>query len=240
MTGKRNITLANQKQLQKAAQSLTAQCAIMRKIYAQTGVPPIREFSADFAGLAKIITGQQLSTASAAAIWSRVAAAIQPFDAALVLARDDAEFAALGLSRAKIRTLKAVASAIHADGFDIAGLADAPDAVVIERLTALHGIGPWTADIYLLFALRRADAFPAGDLALQLAAQRLLQLDVRPTPAALIEIAERWRPWRGAAARLLWAEYGLYRIERKPGVKRGQAATPAPRARPSAIKKTNK
>ena len=177
MTGKRNITLANQKQLQKAAQSLTAQCVIMREIYAQTGAPPLREFSADFAGLAKIITGQQLSTASAAAIWSRVAAAIQPFDAAHVLARDDTEFAALGLSRAKIRTLKAVASAIHTDGFDIAGLADEPDAVVIERLTALHGIGPWTADIYLLFALRRADAFPAGDLALQLAAQRLLRLD---------------------------------------------------------------
>ena len=240
MTGKRNITLANQKQLQKAAQSLTAQCVIMREIYAQTGAPPLREFSADFAGPAKIITGQQLSTASAAAIWSRVAAAIQPFDAAHVLARDDTEFAALGLSRAKIRTLKAVASAIHTDGFDIAGLADEPDAVVIERLTALHGIGPWTADIYLLFALRRADAFPAGDLALQLAAQRLLRLDVRPTPAALIEIAERWRPWRGAAARLLWAEYGLYRIERKPSVKRGQAATPAPRARPAAIKKSNK
>lgn len=240
MTSKRNITLANEKQLQNAAKSLSTQCAIMRGIYAATGTPPLRDFSADFAGLAKIITGQQLSIASAAAIWSRVAAAIQPFDASCVLALDDTALAAFGLSRPKIRTLKAVASAIHDDGFDIAGLAREADDVVIERLTALHGIGPWTADIYLLFALRRADAFPAGDLALQLAAQRLLRLDAKPTPAALLDIAERWRPWRGAAARLLWAEYGLYRSTQKRNGERGQAATPATQAARASTKKSIK
>lgn len=240
MTSKRNITLANEKQLQNAAKLLSAQCAVMRKIHAATGTPPLRDFSADFAGLAKIITGQQLSTASASAIWLRVSAAIQPFEASRVLALDDAALAACGLSRPKIRTLKAVASAIQADGFDIAGLARESDDVVIERLTALHGIGPWTADIYLLFALRRADAFPAGDLALQLAVQRLLRLDAKPTSAALLEIAERWRPLRGAAARLLWAEYGLHRRTQKHSGGRGQAATPQSQAARAQTKKSIK
>lgn len=240
MTSKRNITLANEKQLQNAAKLLSAQCAIMQRIYAETGTPPLRDFTADFAGLAKIITGQQLSTASASAIWTRVFAAIQPFDAARVLALDDANFAALGLSRPKIRTLKAVASAVVVEGFDIASLALEPDDVVIDRLTSLHGVGPWTADIYLLFALRRADAFPAGDLALQLAVQRLMRLEEKPTPAALIQIAERWRPWRGAAARLLWAEYGLRRGVQKPVVKRGPDATPRPQRLEGKSKKSIK
>lgn len=240
MTGKRNLTLANEKQLQKAAKTLCDQCAIMRKIHAQTGTPPLRNFSADFAGLAKIITGQQLSIASASAIWLRVSAAIQPFEASRILTVDDTTFAALGLSRSKIRTLKAVASAIEHDDFDIASLSLEPDTVVIERLTALHGIGPWTADIYLLFALRRADAFPAGDLALQLAAQRLLRLDARPSSEALTEIAERWRPWRGAAARLLWAEYGLYRTAQKPAQKTGPTVTPRRPVNSVTIKKSIK
>jgi DNA-3-methyladenine glycosylase II len=161
------------------------------------------------------VTGQQLSAQRGRDL-SRVAAAIQPFDAARVCAMPDGRLAALGLSAAKIRTLKAVASAIADDGFDVTALARTPDANVIERLTSLHGIGPWTADIYLLFALRRADAFPVGDLALQLAVQRLMKLQERPTPAKLNAIAERWRPWRGAAARLLWADYALERHRPAP------------------------
>lgn len=183
----------------------------MRAIYARTGTPPLRDFPADFQGLAKIVTGQQVSAASAAAIWNRVAAAIQPFEARALLAMPDRELAALGLSGGKIRTLKAVAAAILDGGIDIEALSAAPDTVIIEKLKALHGIGPWTADIYLLFALRRADAFAPGDLALQLAVQRLFKLKERPSPAELEKIAERWRPWRAVAARLLWADYGLNR-----------------------------
>ncbi len=228
MTSTRYITLANENQMKRAALALADACPIMRTIHARTGTPPLRDFSADVSGLAKIIMGQQLSIASAAAIWSRLSAAIQPFEAERILAIDDTGLAALGLSRPKIRTLKAVAAAIHNDGFDISRLSRVADADVIAQLTALHGVGPWTADIYLLFALRRADAFPAGDLALQLAAQRLLKLDDKPSPASLIEIAERWRPWRGAAARLLWAEYGLYRTEQKAGRSRASGiAKPA-------------
>jgi DNA-3-methyladenine glycosylase II len=195
--------------LTAAANALAEHCKIMRAIYARTGTPPLRDFVADFSGLAKIVTGQQLSAASAAAIWNRVALAIQPFEAGALHATPDSDLASLGLSGAKIRTLKAMASAVLDDGLDIPSLTSEPDTIVIERLTALHGIGPWTADIYLLFALRRADAFAPGDLALQLAVQRHFKLKDRPSPAKLESIAERWRPWRGAAARLLWADYGL-------------------------------
>lgn len=222
MTRVRYITLANEMQLAAAINALAEDCKVMRAIYARTGVPPLRDISADFAGLAKIVTGQQLSAASAAAIWSRVAAAIRPFDAARVRATPDGTLAGLGLSGAKVRTLKAIATASADDGFDVAALARASDEEVIERLTSLHGIGPWTADIYLLFALRRADAFPAGDLALQLAVQRLMTLQERPSPAKLLAIAERWRPWRGAAARLLWADYALQRQPAAPAEKSGK------------------
>ena len=213
MTRARYQTLSSQTHLTKAAEALALQCEVMRKIYALIGTPPLRDFTADFAGLAKIVTGQQVSAASAAAIWKRVEAAIDPFEAHAILAMPDQHLASLGLSGAKIRTLKAIAVAIVDDGFDIKALAQAPDAGVIERLTALHGIGPWTADIYLLFALRRADAFAPGDLALQLAAKHHFKLLSRPSPAELAGIAERWRPWRAAAARLLWADYARARTD---------------------------
>ena len=207
--------LKDQRALAAGARALSEQCTIMRRILARVGTPPLRDFPADFTGLAKIVTGQQLSAQSAAAIWARVAAAIVPFEARAILARSDAGLAALGLSGAKIRTLKAIATAIDSNRLDIPGLSTAADAVVIERLTALHGVGPWTADIYLLFALRRADAFAAGDLALQLAAQRHFKRQMRPSAVELAKLAERWRPWRGVAARLLWADYGAEKSNAK-------------------------
>ena len=214
--------LARDHDLAAGVAALAKQCKIMRAIHGRVGTPPLRDFSADFAGLAKIVTGQQLSAASASAIWARVSAAITPFEARSLLRMQDADLSALGLSGAKIRTLMAIASAIDGEGLDIPALSTAPDAVVIERLTAIHCIGPWTADIYLLFALRRADAFAAGDLALQIAAQRHFNLKARPSPAALVELAERWRPWRGVAARLLWADYGAER-------QAARSAAPRPR-----------
>jgi DNA-3-methyladenine glycosylase II len=209
------MTISDERALSAVARALSEQCTIMRRIHAQVGTPPLRDFSADFKGLAKIVTGQQLSAQSAAAIWARVAAGIEPFEARTILAQSDAGLAALGLSAAKVRTLKAIATAIHRDGLDIPGLSSAADTVVIERLTALHGVGPWTADIFLLFALRRADAFAAGDLALQIAAQHHFKLEARPTAAELTKLAERWRPWRAVAARLLWADYGTKKSQAK-------------------------
>jgi DNA-3-methyladenine glycosylase II len=125
---------------------------------------------------------------------------------ATLLQLSDSELRGAGLSRGKVRTLRAVSEAIAA-GLDLDKLAQAPEEEVHAALTSLPGIGPWSADIYLLFCLARADAFAAGDLALQTAARTALGLDTRPSREELYDIAERWRPWRGVAAHLLWAYY---------------------------------
>ncbi len=203
--------LTSERELELAIASLAGQCRHMRAVVKRTGQPPLRDFPATFEGLAKIVVGQQLSAASAAAIWGRVTSAIRPFKAEVVLGRSDDELKGLGLSNGKIRTLRAVAEAVAGKQVQFARINRLPDAAIHETLTRLHGVGPWTADIYLLFALRRADAFPTGDLALQIAVQQLFELAQKPTPAELLELAERWRPWRSAAARLLWADYALLR-----------------------------
>lgn len=186
--------------------ALRRKCPHMARVHDRTGDPPLRRHAPGFEGLARIIVGQQLSIASAEAIWGRVRLAAQPMTPRKFLALTDNELRGAGLSRGKVRTLRAVCQAV-ADGLDLDRLAHAPEGDVHEALTALHGIGPWSADIYLLFCLGRADAFAAGDLALQTAAERALGLKARPSSEALLDIAERWRPWRGVAAHLLWAYY---------------------------------
>jgi DNA-3-methyladenine glycosylase II len=190
---------------------LTRQCKVMARILKRTGLPLPRDFPADFSGLAKIIVGQQLSTQSAAAIWSRVAAALSPVTPKTIGAASDRDLKLLGLSNGKIRTLRALSLAVLDDALDFIELNASPDHIIVERLTAIHGIGPWTADIYLLFALSRRDAFAPGDLALQLAAQHHFKLQHRPTAPELEQIAERWRPARAVAARMLWADYAFAR-----------------------------
>jgi DNA-3-methyladenine glycosylase II len=190
----------------------------------KAGMPALRRRAAGFEGLCRIVCGQQLSTASAAAIWGRVAAAFDPFhhDA---LRRSRAErLARLGLSRPKIKTLKAVSAAIakgHVD-LDAVGRMEADQAHA--ALTALHGIGPWTADIYLLFCLGNADAWPAGDLALQEAARIAFDLKRRPDAKAMVKLAEPWRPWRGVAAHLFWAYYHV--VKKRDGAPIAAKATP--------------
>jgi len=179
----------------------------MRDMHERFGDPPLRIHSGGFEGLSRIVVGQQLSIQSAAAIWGRVAAAVVPLDAKTLLALDDASLRGAGLSSPKIRTLRALATAVAEGGLDFDALTGATDEDVHERLTAISGIGPWTADIYLMFCLGRADAWAAGDLALQIAAQSALGLEARPNGKELGEIAERWRPWRGVAARMLWHYY---------------------------------
>lgn len=211
MTGQRHATVTNDRQLRAAATALARQCKIMSRILKRTGLPPPRHFPADFSGLAKIVVGQQLSTQSAAAIWARVEQALSPVAAEAILSSDDARLKALGLSTGKIRTLRALSRAVIDDGLDFGTLNAADNQTIVERLTAVHGIGPWTADIYILFALARKDAFASGDLALQLAVQHHFKLDRRPTAEELERIAERWRPSRAVAARLLWADYTFAR-----------------------------
>ncbi len=163
---------------------------------------PLRRRPEGFGELLWAITGQQLSTAAAAACWARIeAAGFAAPDA--VLAASEAALRAAGFSRQKAGYAKALAgAAIDYDGLH--GMA-APE--VVASLTAVPGVGRWTAEIYLAFSLGRADVLPAGDLALQEAARRLLGHDSRPNEAGLRRIAASWAPWRGVAARALWAYY---------------------------------
>ena len=176
-------------------------------VLAQAGRPPLRRRADGFAGLAAIVVSQQLSTASAKAIWGRLEQAFDPFDHAAVRRARAARLARAGLSAPKIRTLKAIAKAIDRGELDLPALIDKPAGEAHAALTAVHGIGPWTADIYLLFCLGHADSWPAGDLALQEATRLLLALKARPTVKEMASLAERWRPWRGAAACMLWTYY---------------------------------
>jgi DNA-3-methyladenine glycosylase II len=176
-------------------------------VLSRAGRPPLRRRPDGFAGLASIVVSQQLSTASARAIWTRLNEAFAPFDHAAVLRARSAKLARAGLSAPKIRTLKAIAKAIDGGELDLPALTNKPADEAHAALTAVHGIGPWTADIYLLFCLGHADAWPAGDLALQEATRLLLTLKARPSAKEMGPLAECWRPWRGAAACLLWAYY---------------------------------
>jgi DNA-3-methyladenine glycosylase II len=187
---------------------LRRRCAVMRRMHDATGDPPLRLRQSGLEGLARIVIGQQVSIASANAIWARFRDALPELTAAALGQASDEALTAAGLSRPKKRTLKAIAQAID-DGLDLDRLATADEDHVREALMAISGIGPWSADIYLMFCLGRADAFAAGDLALQIAAGMAYRDGERLSADDLGELAEAWRPWRSVAARLLWASYAL-------------------------------
>ena len=168
----------------------------------ETGPLPLRRRDGGFAALFDAIVSQQVSVASANAIWGRLQAAGFAEGLAVATASDDA-LRACGLSRQKIRYGRALAQAV----IDFDALPLLPDETVIATLVALPGIGRWTAEIYAMFSLGRADVFAPGDLALQEAAKVLFGLESRPTERQLRGMAEAWSPWRAVAARLLWAYY---------------------------------
>jgi DNA-3-methyladenine glycosylase II len=199
--------LHTESDLDAALAGLMKAAPYWKQAYARAGRPPLRKRPDGFAGLAQIVVSQQLSTASAKAIWQRLEAALEPLDHTAVLRARPAKLARVGLSAPKIKTLKAIAKALERGELDLPGLVRLPADEAHARLTAVHGIGPWTADIYLLFCLGHGDAWPAGDLALQEAARLLLALKTRPTTKEMGPLAEAWRPWRGAAACLLWSYY---------------------------------
>jgi DNA-3-methyladenine glycosylase II len=179
----------------------------LEPVAARAGRLPLRRRPGGFAGLASIVVSQQVSTASANAIWGRVAAAYDPCTPQALIRARATRLAGLGLSAPKIRALKEIAKAIAHGRLDCDSLPDLPADAAHAALCAIHGIGPWTADIYLLFCLGHPDAWPAGDLALQEAARLAFALPVRPNAKESIALADPWRPWRGVAARLLWAYY---------------------------------
>jgi DNA-3-methyladenine glycosylase II len=218
--------LRNDSDLVDALAVLTQADPRLAKLIAVAGAPALRRRPAGFSGLCAIICSQQLSTASAAAIWGRLAGAFDPFDHDAVRRARAAKLARIGLSRPKIKTMKAIGNAIASGAIDLDALAGMDADAAHAALTALHGVGPWTADIYLLFCLGHADAWPAGDLALQEAARLAFGLAQRPTGKDMINLAEQWRPWRGVAAHLLWKYYRTIkgRDGMPPGARRKGAA----------------
>lgn len=187
--------------------ALRRKCDVLRRIHDDVGMPPLRRRPPGLEGLARIIIGQQVSVASANAIWQRFMDVVDGDMAATRLANlTDDEYRAGGLSRPKIATLRAVAAAIDG-GLDLEALALAPVETARAALTDVRGIGPWTADVYLMFCAGHADVFAPGDLALQEAARAAFDLQARPSAPELDVLAQRWSPWRAIAARLLWHYY---------------------------------
>jgi DNA-3-methyladenine glycosylase II len=188
---------------------LDALCAADPRLVAVrtvSGEVPLRLSEPGFASLASIIVSQQVSRASADAIFGRFVKLVDPLTPDAVLAAGEEIFREAGFSRPKQRGLVAAAGAV-ADGLDLIHLCDLDAEDAIRRLTAVPGIGPWTAEVYLLFAAGHPDIFPARDVALQSAVAHALRLESRPDEKALARIAESWSPWRGIASRLFWAYY---------------------------------
>src|ERR1700743_3702987 len=221
------VPLNTQADLEDAVHALLRLDPRLKPVFELTGMPALRRREPGFVGLAHIVTGQQLSTASAAAIWARVSAAFDPFDHdSLRKARAD-RLGRLGLSAAKIRTLKNLARELAGERINLDVLANEDADAAHHALTALHGIGPWTADVYLLFCLGHGDAWPAGDLAVQEAVKIGLGLKTRPTAKEMARRAEPWRPLRGAAAHLWWTYYRV--LKKREGVI-GAMENPPPKA----------
>jgi DNA-3-methyladenine glycosylase II len=193
--------------LAQGVQELTKRDLDLAAVYQRLGTPPLWARDPGFPTLVHIILEQQVSLASARAAFDKLCAEVNPLTPAGVLALDDTTLKHVGFSRQKSVYVRHLAHAIITGNLDVQALATLPDDHVRRQLIALKGIGPWSAEIYLLMALCRADAWPAGDLALQVAAQSIKQLPERPDPAALNALAEGWRPWRAVAARLLWHHY---------------------------------
>ncbi|MFU0506012.1 DNA-3-methyladenine glycosylase family protein [Pseudaminobacter sp. NGMCC 1.201702] len=191
------------------ATGLEALCAIdprLLPVRAVAGNVPLRLSEPGFGSLVSIIVAQQVSRASADAILGRLVKLVDPLTPQAVLDAGEEIFRKAGLSRPKQRTLLAVAQAVR-DGLDLDHLCGLDAGEAIGRMTAVSGIGPWTAQCYLLFSAGHPDIFPARDVALQSAVGHALAISPRPAEKALIELAESWAPWRGVAARLFWAYY---------------------------------
>jgi DNA-3-methyladenine glycosylase II len=198
--------------LLEAVEGLQRECEVMRRVVPVSGTPPMRRSLAGFDGLLRIIVDQQVSVAAGKAIWTKFCLNFPERSPASLLSADDALLRGSGLSGPKIRAIRAIATAIDEGLLDLDALGTMEADAAKALMTRVKGIGPWTADIYLMFCLGHADAFAPGDLALQEAIRLAFRLDERPTDREAGLIAERWRPWRAVAARILW---GYYHVEKK-------------------------
>jgi len=201
-----------------AARQLAGCDADLAAVIRKYGLPPLWKREPGFPTLVYIILEQQVSLASARALYQRLQEAVKPFTPGRFLKLTEPEMRRLGFSRQKTHYTRLLAEAIHRKQFALHKLHELEDELAREQLIALKGIGNWTADIYLLSALRRPDIWPVGDLALATAVQEVKRLRKRPSPEKLEVMSTPWRPWRAVAARLFWHAYLSKRGQRSATV----------------------
>ena len=181
----------------------------LAEVWEMAGTPAPRINPPGFAGIAKVVCGQQLSVTSAQAIWSRFELLPGALEPEAYLQLDEATVRGIGFSGGKYRTLRVIAEAVVAGELDFAHLETLPAEDAVAYLVAHKGIGPWTAEVYLMFCAQHPDVFPAGDLALLKAVQSGLGLDERPSIKQMVTIAQDWSPHRSAAALLFWRLFAV-------------------------------
>jgi len=201
------MKLIDENSLPKISQKLARRDPHLRVIYKKYGPPPLWARPAGFATVLKIILEQQVSLASAQACFDKLAKRLEIIAPDRLVALTDAELKTIGFSRQKAGYARHVSEALLEKRVDLDVIATLPDADAKTELLKLKGVGEWTADIYLLMALLRPDVMPRGDLALHVSWQKLMSAANRPTSEEFLAIAERWRPFRSIAARLLWHFY---------------------------------
>ena len=198
------LTKAN---LTEATVYLAARDNDLARLLVADGVPPLWERKPCFSTLIHIILEQQVSLASARAMYHRLVDNLVPFTPDRFLEAGSSYLRSLGVTRQKSAYCINVAEAILGDALDLRAVSRMDDLAAVDTLTRIKGIGPWTADIYLLMALRRPDVWPSGDIALVNTVRKVKELHEYPSPSTLSKIAETWRPFRSVAARMLWHHY---------------------------------
>ncbi len=210
--------ILNENVFSEGVRFLADRDAHLAEVVQKYGPPPLWVREPGFPTLVYIILEQQVSLASARAAFDRLKAAVHPLTPLRFLKLTDAELLRIGFSRQKTLYTRLLAESLARRYFDLRDLHGLQDDSARKMLTAFKGIGSWTADIYLLSALRRPDIWPTGDLALATAVQEVMRLRKRPSPERLEKISEPWRPWRAVAARLFWHHYLSKRGQRTSAV----------------------
>ena len=199
------LDVTDKRDLTRAVRQLAKACPVMRAAYASIGTPDWRKRPGGYQGVARIIAFQQVSTKAAAAIWGRVETRLGRITHTAILDTSEDDLRACGLSRPKVDHLKSVATAVEEGALNFRRLARKSDDAAREELVAVKGIGPWTADVYLMSCLARTDVFPHADIGLSEAYRMLANETQRHPPKDFLHIGDRWRPYRGVAAHMLWA-----------------------------------
>ena len=211
------LDVTDAKQLSRAVKALAKECHIIRAAHDYVGVPEWRTRAGDYAGLGRIIAYQQLSTKAAGTIWGRVEVLLGKVTPKAVLAADIDALRACGMSRPKIAHIRSIAEAVETGTLNLRRVARKSDDEAREELTAVKGIGPWTADVYLMFCLGRWDVFPHADIGLSEAYRMISGERKRHPPSKFLRTGERWRPYRGVAAHMLWAYINAARDAQRGG-----------------------